>query len=135
MFEYQGETKTYTQKTLVWAQVLQLAALLEGTEMGMTGTPKDIISMLDTKLFPAMAIVLVEKGVPLREKDLKILEDDLKYELPITEATKIVQDFFDCNPISSLLEEIAGAVAKMNPVTLEPGELLKKSSSDLPAGT
>ena len=136
MFTYQGETKTYKQQTLVWAQVMQLSSIIEGITFEGSMTPQDLVKLLDKKLYPALAVVLREEGKLLREKDLKAFEEELMYELPITEVVKVVKDFFDCNPTASLLEEVVGTIKGIVPgVEQIPEAVSTESSSSSQVGT
>lgn len=135
MFTYDGETKKYIQKPLVWAQVLQLAQILEGFEFAGMTNPSDIITLLKEKVYPALAVVLREEDKPLREKDLAAFEEELTYELPLTKVVDVIKDFFVCNPISSLLDEVAGVVKQLTPEQEVSEKLLEEPSSSSLEGT
>ena len=115
MYRYEINEKKYTQKKLVLGQIGALAQLLASARF-MGADPLSLISSLGELLPQALAIVLVPDGMHPADKDLLAMERDL-YEAEPETALQVVEDFFDCNPLPSLLEKIAGLMEKFNKVT------------------
>lgn len=115
MYHYEINGKTFTQKKLVLGQIGALAQLLAGIRM-LSTDPLGLIAALGESLPQALAIVLVPEGIHPSDKDLLAMERDL-YEAEPETALQVVADFFDCNPLPSLLGKIAGLVEKFNQVT------------------
>jgi hypothetical protein len=70
MYKYQIGDKTYVQKKLVLGQWRQLLDLLKGLSVPQDLDAREIVSVFGDKLPYAPAIVLVEEGKSLREKDI-----------------------------------------------------------------
>ena len=110
MFEYQIGDKKYFQKPLVLGQISQLNEYLKGInfsrEMGM----QEIISEMGEKLPKGLAIVLQEEGIHLKNKNLDETAEEIGFSIDPETAFKVIEDFFDCNPIASLLERLRGMI-------------------------
>jgi len=124
-FTYIINNKTYIQRPLVLGQVNQLMALLRNVVLPDTGNMKLLIASLANKLPMALAIVLHEEKPPLpaphderyiylRDRDLNALSDELEFNIDPLTPLRVIEDFFDCNPIASLLEKFGGLGEKLN---------------------
>ncbi len=111
-FKYQIGGKTYIQKPLVLGQVKQLNALLDGMVIPKDISVSGLIKLLGDKLPLALAIVLTEKGKHPKDKDIEALAKELEFEIDADTTSKVVEDFFDCNQIVSLIERIQGVINK-----------------------
>lgn len=128
-----GGTK-YEQRPLVWAQVRQLAALLPGFTINLNAGVQGLIVALGDKIPAALAVVLNPVGVSLKNKDLATLAEELEYAISPEQVLEVVEDFFTCTPVASLLERLAGTINQIGAgMAKETG--LSKSSATLPAET
>jgi hypothetical protein len=135
-FKYEIGGTAYVQRPLVLGQVLLLAGLLKHLPIVQDMGVQAIIASLGLKLPDALAIVLI----PQDGKAIDKIDDDKRFELateisfsidPETVA-KVIEDFFDCNPIASLLERFAGMTEKLSgkiKTMKEPGSSKPSSSS------
>jgi hypothetical protein len=113
--KYQIGNKTFIQKPLVLGQVNQLMSLLRGMVIPKTDDILVLIGALGNRLPMALAIVLQEEKpllpvptdgfVYLRDRDLKAIADDIEFNVDPMTPLQVADDFFDCNPIVSLLEK------------------------------
>jgi len=100
-------------KPLVLGQVNQLLALLKDVNLPQDGSIPMVIGALGDKLSLAIAIALHDPEVSLQNKDIKQLAKDLEFEMSPELTLEIVEDFFDCTPISSLLTKVTNTVKKV----------------------
>lgn len=109
-FVYVIGGRTFIQRPLVLGQIGQLIEVLKGIEItaGMGAT--DIVALLDDRLPEAIAVILIEDGKKLKDKDIKALAEDLSETLDIKTAMEIVDRFFSSNPIASVLEKLTGTM-------------------------
>jgi len=112
-YEYQIDNKTYVQKPLVLGQIEQLSTLLNGLEIKTDMQPEDIISVLKEKIPQALAIVLCEKGEKLKDKDIESFAKELKFAIDLDLTMDVITDFFECNPIVSLLKKLRDQAEKI----------------------
>jgi hypothetical protein len=143
---YEVEGRKYTQKKLVLGQIAQLMELLKETTIpsllllsrdndnpGLSINADGISRLLGEKLPRAVAIAIAEEGVPLADKDLDQLESHVRWNFDPETTMKVVEDFFTCNPIVSLLEMYVGMMKKMKESIVKTGS--KKSVSCSPGET
>ncbi|MBI5640517.1 MAG: hypothetical protein HZA17_08840 [Nitrospirae bacterium] len=57
--------------------------------------------------------MLIPEGVRLKDKNVNELAEEIRFELDIETAQGIIEDFFDCNRIQAVVEQMSGAVARM----------------------
>lgn len=112
-YKYTIGNKVYFQKPLVIGQVSQLLNLLKDVKIPSEINVLTLITLLGDKLSKAIAIILIEPDKPLKSKNVDELVTEIEFELSPEMAIKIVEDFFDCNPISSLLEKMGNTVNKI----------------------
>ncbi len=148
MFEYEIGGKVYVQRPLVLGQVRQLMGLLREIKIPAGAGAAEVIALLDEKLPEALAVVLTEKGKNPKDKDIQALAEALEFEITPEVALKVVEDFFSCNPIASVLQRLTQIVetvkerlrvtglknssASLREAT-SPGE--RRSSGDTPSGS
>lgn len=111
--EYKIGEKTYTQKKLVMGQVNQIINLLKNVDLPADPTAINLIGALGDKLAEAIAIVLHDPEIPLKDKDVKKLSKDIEFEMEPEQMLEVVEDFFDLTPISSLLERVGKTVERI----------------------
>jgi hypothetical protein len=106
--EYAIGDKAWQQRPLVLGQVKQLLDVLKGLEIPEGVGPTEIIGILGDRLPLALAIVLTEKGKSPRGKDLSAAAGELEFSITPEQILEVIADFFSCNPLSSVLERLAG---------------------------
>jgi len=111
-YTYEIAGKKYIQRKLVLGQVKQVIGLLEGVSFRPEDTVTEIMAKLNKKLPIAIAIVLTEEGKTLRGKVIESLAEELEFEIDIETSIRVIEDFFDCNPIASLVDQMTGTIGK-----------------------
>ena len=106
VFEYEIGGKKYTQEALVWAQIKQLKNLLSGTRMPEDLNVMSVIDTFEEAMPKAVAIVLREDGQKLKEKNIDDLAEMFEEHLELETMVDVVENFFLCNRIGSLLQKI-----------------------------
>ncbi|HSV27251.1 MAG TPA: hypothetical protein VLH60_05100 [Sedimentisphaerales bacterium] len=106
--EYAIGDKTYQQKPLVLGQVKQLRDVMKGLEIPAGVEPTEMIGILGDRLPLALAIVLTERGKSPRAKNVAELAGELEFSITPEQILEVIADFFSCNPLSSVLERLAG---------------------------
>lgn len=108
--------KPYLQRPLVMGQLGLLLPLLESVRITESGLqPGNILAALGRNLPRALAVVLIEEGRDVREAmhELDARTEDLQWAMPPETALEVIEDFFDCNPISSIAQRIRGAAERI----------------------
>lgn len=103
--------RVFEQRELVLAQWRQLTALLEGVEIPAEGDMvRALVAGLEThgRLDAALAVVLTERGSSPRDKDRAALARELEAQITPQHVAEVIQDFFTCNPVSSVLDRLSG---------------------------
>lgn len=124
-FKYKIGDNTFVQRPLVNGQVRQLVNAMEGMVLPGDFNPQKIMAAFGDKLHTAIAIALldakeiesktnIEVGRYLRSRDIPELAADLEWCIEPEISVKVIEDFFDCNPIASLLEKMAALGTKFN---------------------
>jgi len=116
-YEFGG--KVYVQNKLVWAQVKQLSTVVKDISFEGELTVQYLIDLLGDKLSSALAIVLVEEGKSLKDKDIAVLSEEIENTIPVDVMFQVIEDFFICNPIAFLLEKLSGMMEKVNTNLME----------------
>lgn len=103
---------TYVQRPLVLGQLGQLIAVLK--DVSFAGNDiLNIVAGIGDRLPIAIAIVLVPDGVALKDKNFQSATDDAMM-LDLEASIRIVNDFFECNPVQSLLHNLNGVAQAMS---------------------
>lgn len=131
--EYVIGGKKYIQKPLVLGQIMQLMELLKGVVIPKHIDTFGLISALGQHLGPALAIVLIPEGVALKDKDIKMLESEIVFEVTPEQVVEIIEHFFTLNPIASLLQKLSGMVESVSKKITKTG--LSNSPASLQAET
>lgn len=132
-FTYEIGGKRYVQRPLVLGQVRQLSELADGMALPESANVTEVVGLLGDKMFRALAVVLTEEGTSPGDKDIEKLADELEWAMEPEMAIEVVEDFFDCTPIASLLERIGGLLDRFATKVRETGS--RKSASSSPTGT
>ncbi len=98
---------TYIQRALVFGQIKQLAGLLGGVTIDMDNGAEGLLDLFGDKMPQALAIVLTPEGVRVKDKDLIQLADDLEFAITAEQVVQVIDDFFTCNPVVSLLNRLS----------------------------
>jgi len=114
------ELKTYTidgtifeQRELVFGQWQQLNRELKGMELPEQLTQRALIAAVADKLDRLVAIVLVEAGKSPRDKDLDDLAPQLAFSMKAEQIAAVVNDFFICNQVASIVDLVIGIIANL----------------------
>lgn len=113
--EYDLRGKKYVQRPLVLGQFRALLPLLDGLEIKENSSPFEMINTLGDRIHKALAIVLIEEEIDLR-KALDEIEDRAReIECVITpeQVLEVIEDFFECNRVSSVIEKLAGMMGNI----------------------
>lgn len=128
-YKYKIGGKIYFQRPLVLGQINQLMEVLGGMPMPVAANGPELLLRLGAKGLPrAIAIVLCEEDHALKDKDLDALATDIGFAIDPETTLKVINDFFDCNPISSWLIT-AGETAESIWKTMREIGLRKPASS------
>ncbi len=132
--QYEIGGTTYIQRPLVLGQLRQLLKVMEGIYIPSSLDAMGLINAMSGNLPTALAIVLSPRGVAVRDKDITALTTEIEFAISLEQIVEVVEDFFDCNPLPSLLEKVimaAGSITKQ----LTPAEKSTVSASSSPAET
>jgi len=131
--------KSYVQKPLVLGQLRQLLAALKGVTIPTNVDSMGLVDALNDHLPAALAIVLIPEGFSPRDKDIEALAAEIEFAITPEQIFEVVEDFFVCNPLPSLLDRLGMAAGKiMEQMTAGMGSMTSASSlpaETLPAGT
>jgi hypothetical protein len=129
VFEYEIGGKKYTQGALVLGQLEQLLPIAEGVTVQGDSEALEVIRLLGDKISTAIAIVLRADKEHLKDKNVEELAETLKFEMEMDVAFKVVEDFFLCNPIASLLDKLADMMDNVTEsLEMDGSENLSQSS-------
>lgn len=107
--------KTYEQRELVLGQWKQLRGVLEGLEVpgGSTALGGLLAALEESgRLEQALAVILTEKGVSPRDKDLAATAAELEFAITPQQIAQVIEDFFTCNPAGSVLSQLGQILTK-----------------------
>jgi hypothetical protein len=119
--------KTYVQRPVVLGQFNLLLPVLKGLEIS-GGSAVEVAFSLGEGLHKALAVVLIEEGQTVRDacrpECLLEREADIQWAIDPEVVVEVIEDFFECNPISSISEKIGNAMSKLNSrLSVIPGTL------------
>lgn len=129
-YTYQIGDKKYIQRKLVLGQIRQLTSLLDGTVI--SGDKSDVahwIRILDDKIHLALAVVLTEEGASLMDKDIYKSAKKIEFSIEPEQVTEVIEDFFVCNPIASLLQRLEGTISRISKVIIRGNGTGSESSA------
>ena len=104
--EYTFDEKKYFMSSMKIGQYRQIIGLLEGIEIPDTLDAGSLLIALKDKIHTALAIVLTPEGVNLKDKDIDELASELEFTLYPDDLFMVLNDFFDCNDLTSLLKNL-----------------------------
>lgn len=110
---YKIDEKTYLQRQLVLGQVRQLLDLLQGMQIPGNLDALGLVGLLGDRLPLLLAVVLTEQGKSPKNKDLPALADELEFSITPEQTLSVIEDFFECNPLSSIFQRLTGMVEKL----------------------
>lgn len=133
---YEIGGKTYCQRKLVLGQVRQLLREIGGISFaGVSLDFAGLLALLGDRLPRALAVVLTEEGRPLQDKDLDALAREIEYAIDLEQALQVVDDFFACNPVSSVLQRMSALVGALEIQATGTTTGSGSSPASSPAGT
>lgn len=100
--------KYYEQRALVYGQVRQLQEILEGLRLQSNFDQAQMLAVIGDRIPLALAVVLIPEGGSPRGKDLPALADEIEFDISLEQVFEVLDDFFTCNPIASLLTKLKG---------------------------
>lgn len=112
MYKYTIGSKTYVQKPLVLGQIRQLAKYLRGLSLPKSRNVFEIVETLGDQLPIAFAIVLTEENGSVKDKDLEKIAEEIDFLIDWETTVKVIEDFFACTPIFSIMARIGEALKK-----------------------
>ncbi len=139
-YTYTIGDKKYIQRPLVNGQIRQLMKLIKGIVLPKDFDPVVLMTAFGDQLSAALAIVLCEAdaiegksrqeiGNYLSARDLAALEKEIDWNIDPETTARIIDDFFDCNPIASLLEKFAAIGEKVLSLKKEKTSSTQSASS------
>jgi len=133
MQKYEVAGKTYIQKPLVLGQIKQLIGALGNIDIPISAAgdldAAWLLAVLGDRLPHALAVILIEEGMPLPEKDLDALAAQIEASFDIETTVRVVEDFFDCNPAASILDRLNVVMGSIMKSIRPPGSTRSASSS------
>ena len=112
MKEYTIGDRKYVQRPLVVGQFNRLVPLIEGIRVSQESTPADLIKAFGGVLPDALAVVLLPEGeevaASFEPNALTARRSHLEWNTGPEAALEVIEDFFDCNPVSSIFERLTG---------------------------
>ena len=133
---YQIDGTTFELRPLVYGQWRQLNSIIDGMPLPLELTPRNLIAAFADELHQIMAVILTESGKSPGDKDLEELAHRLEFAMPEDQVAEVLVNFFECNPIASVLNLINRVVAKLKDVASQIAEMeLNKPLSPLAEAT
>lgn len=117
--KYEIGGRTFVQRTLVLGQWKQLLDLMKSVEIPVDAGAVAVARSLGPNLPRVLAIVLTEDGKSIRDKDLGALSDELMDLITPAMVIDIVDDFFVCNPIPSMLDRFGEMIGSIGELTAQ----------------
>lgn len=133
-FKYEIGGRVFYQKPLVLGQVKQLISVIKGLVLPFNLNVASLVIALGDKAPEAIAILMVEEGVSLKKKKVSEVQELLEENLSIEQTIKVIEDFFDCNPIASISEAMIGLTDKVQK-TMTQATTLTESALPLQGAT
>ncbi len=128
-FTYEIDGRKFIQRPLVLGQLRQLLSVLKTVEIPGDANAVGLIDACGDRLPEALAIVLTEEGSSLKDKNIAALADMLSFSVTPELALQVIEDFFSCNPVSSLLERLTGTIARATANLTPIGSMASSLSS------
>lgn len=129
MKTYEIGGKRYHQKPLVLGQISQIVDILKDLSIPANISPAGVLALMGDRLPRALAVALTPEGVSIKDKDLHAIASEIAFGMEAELALTAVEDFFDCNPLSSLFERMRALNAMFKTEKRETGSSSSASSS------
>lgn len=118
-FTYKLGGKEYTQSPLRYIQIQQLLGLMKGIVFSGDLNAAAIMAHLveSGEITRFFAIILLPAGMPLRQKNIDDLAEELSFDISIDDAgtiTKVIEDFLLCNLDPSRLQKMQESVGTLS---------------------
>lgn len=113
VFEYTIGNTVYIQKKMTLGQIKMMNKLFSSIELPSNFNAVSMFSSFSGKIAEFMGIVLCKKGTPLKDKDYHALVQEFDDESDLDTGFKVVQDFFDCNPIAFYFDQMMTAFQRL----------------------
>jgi len=113
MYTYEINGKKFTQEKLRLGQLRQLLDILKDIVLPSDFDTISLVSVLGDKISEAIAIILIEEGKTLKDKNVIELANEIEFELDLDKTLEIVNDFFDCNDLTSLFNKFTETINKV----------------------
>ena len=126
---YQIGGKIYIQRPLVLGQIRQFLTALKGVSIPTNMDAMGWIEGLEDVLPGLLAVVLTEEGQSPKEKNMQLLSEEISSSISLETTLQVIEDFFDCNPVPSLLEKFGKMTAAITKKMMEIGSMKSASSS------
>lgn len=113
MKKYLINDREFYQTKLVWGELELLTNEFESLDLSFLNEISDIASVFSKKTPRICAIILREEG---KEKDEKSIDEThkwLKFNLDLDLGVEIIEDFFEINSPTSLLEKVNNLIQKV----------------------
>lgn len=155
--QYTIGDKTWTQRSLVLGQWKQLMEVIKGVTITPGADLPQLIATLGTRLPLALAVILLEEGTTLRQRfglrtaagsdgtqvpewyqnpDVMLeIANEIDAGIDAETVLKVVDDFLSCNPVSSILERLMGAMQVAGQIRTMTGMVSTQSSPASPEET
>jgi hypothetical protein len=133
--KYEIGGKTYVQRTLVLGQTRQLLGVVRFIKLPGDLEIRSLIEALGPHLPGVLAVVLTEEGKSPRDKDLEVLAAELEFSITLEQTAQVIEDFFSCNPLPSLLDKLTQAAGKISAKIGKPKTESNPSASSSQAET
>lgn len=150
-FEYEVNGNRYLQRRLVYGQIIQLNEVVKGIRFPVrpnpagpeqppvvSMVPADWVEALGATLIEVLGVALIPEDGKLEDKDPAALARELRWSLDAETTMQAAEDFFDCNPLSSLSdlgERATRLLAKLLPKPAESGTASGPTLPGSPAAT
>jgi hypothetical protein len=129
-YVYEINGKRLILKPLVIGQVKQLTHAIGHLKIPGNIDIPGLVSLLAEELPGVFAIILTPEGMRLKDKDINALAEEFEETINIETAIQIVEDFFDLNPIASVLERLTGAIVKIQNQAIQSSTSSSVSSQE-----
>lgn len=129
---YDIDGRRYEQKKMTWGQTLLVIGILRGADLRPGGGIFGVIEALGPKLPELLAVALVPAGQSPERTPDQLAELRQALEANPEVMFEALSDFFDCNPVVSLAEKMAGTIqtiaAVLHPTSPPPSRVPSASS-------
>ena len=135
--EYHFGGKKYFQRPLVLGQLRVLLPILKNIEIKEHGSAETIVKAFGDKIGQALAIVLIEEDLD-PSVALERIEDrakEIEFSIPIETMIEAIEDFFECNPVSSVIDRFREMITVVTAQIREKPRTSSKPSGDSPKET